>query len=213
MNILRRPNLLTALIVVVMTAGIALADGTLPEDTSTCDDGGVVTGVTGVTGSEEPGLEGATGVTGPTGDSGGGEDCDDPEVTGVTGVTGEEGEEAEVAGDPVDRQIECETAAGVEPSDGGGEEPEKLTGLDNAIAHVLANCLKNPQAPGLVNALERLAENKERHADHEAAKAARAEARAERKAVHDAWKAAKQEARGSSGHGQGHGQGHGNPHD
>jgi hypothetical protein len=52
----------------------------------------------------------------------------------------------------------------------------KLTGLDNAIQHVLANCLKNPQAPGLLVALQHLVENQTRHdaqqAAHDAQKAA-----------------------------------------
>ena len=47
-------------------------------------------------------------------------------------------------------------------------EPTKLTGLDNAIAHVLANCLKNPDAPGLVNALEHLVANQAKHEAHDA---------------------------------------------
>ena len=36
------------------------------------------------------------------------------------------------------------------------------TGLANAIQHVLANCIKNPQAPGLLNALEHLYANQQR---------------------------------------------------
>ena len=82
----------------------------------------------------------------------------------------------------------------------------KLHGLDNAIAHVLANCVKNPQAPGLLNALEHLAANQAKHEAHEAEKA-------ERKAAHDAAKAEKHA--GGPGHGKGHGSNgeHGNPLD
>ena len=83
----------------------------------------------------------------------------------------------------------------------------KLTGLENAIAHVLANCLKNENAPGLINALERLVANMERkeahdewkaerQAEREAAKAAREAARdaakAEREAAREAAKAARE---------------------
>ena len=96
-------------------------------------------------------------------------------------------------------------------------EATKGHGLDNAIEHVLANCLKNPQAPGLLNALERLAYNHERHEAHEEWKAekqaAKDERKAEREAAKDARKAEKDA--GTSGHGKGHGGagGHGNSHD
>lgn len=106
-----------------------------------------------------------------------------------------------------EREAACNEAAGIAPADGGTtgtsgdgstggtvEEPTKLTGLDNAIAHVLANCLKNQDAPGLVNALKHLVANQAKHEAHDAAKA-------ERKAEHDARKAE-----------HGHGGGHGNPH-
>lgn len=97
-----------------------------------------------------------------------------------------------------DRQAQCEEAAGlsedlpeVTSEEGEDGSDEKVTGLDNAIQRVLANCIKNPQAPGLLNALRHLAENRER-------KVARDEAKAERKAAHAAGKA----------HGKGHGKGH-----
>jgi outer membrane biosynthesis protein TonB len=65
-----------------------------------------------------------------------------------------------------DREAECNTAAGVDPSATAAPPTgEKLTGLDNAISHVLENCLKNPQAPGLANALEHLVANQERQAE------------------------------------------------
>lgn len=87
-----------------------------------------------------------------------------------------------------DRQAECEVAAGLSDEE-QDESEEKVTGLDNAIERVLANCIKNPQAPGLLNALRHLAENRER-------KMARDEAKAERRAAHDAAK--------SHGKGKGH---------
>lgn len=113
-------------------------------------------------------------------------DEDEPELTTESDDPAEE------------RQAQCEEAAGLsdehpELTSEGGEDgsDEKVTGLDNAIQRVLANCIKNPQAPGLLNALRHLAENRER-------KMARDEAKAERKAAHAAGKA----------HGKGHGKGH-----
>ena len=125
-------------------------------------------------------------------------------------TTGDEDEDTGETPDPVadpDREAACTTAAGIEPTDGTDDDADtKLHGVDNAIAHVLANCVKNPQAPGLLNALEHLAANQARHDAHEAEKA-------ERKAAHDAAKA--QKHAGGPGHGKGHGSNgeHGNPHD
>ena len=116
------------------------------------------------------------------------------------------GEGTDPVTDPV-REAACTTAAGIEPTDGTDDAADtKLHGVDNAIAHVLANCVKNPQAPGLLNALEHLAANQAKHEAHEAEKA-------ERKAAHDAAKAEKHA--GGPGHGKGHGSNgeHGNPLD
>ena len=121
-------------------------------------------------------------------------------------TTGDAGEAPDPVADP-DREAACTTAAGIEPTDGTDDASDtKLHGVDNAIAHVLANCVKNPQAPGLLNALEHLAANQAKHDAHEAEKA-------ERKAAHDAAKA--QKHAGGPGHGKGHGSNgeHGNPHD
>jgi len=49
---------------------------------------------------------------------------------------------------------------------------QDATGLAHAINTVEANCKKNLQAPGLVNALGHLVMNWQRHQAHEAAKAA-----------------------------------------
>src|SRR5947208_8339678 len=49
---------------------------------------------------------------------------------------------------------------------------QDATGLAHAINTVEANCEKNLQAPGLVNALTHLVKNWERHQAHEADKAA-----------------------------------------
>lgn len=101
----------------------------------------------------------------------------------------DEGEqEAEVA--QAERDAACDAAAGIEESplpEGG-----KLAGLDNALSRVLENCKKNLQAPGLLNALERLSENRAR-------KAARDEAKAERKAEREARKAERKAAKGQGG--------------
>jgi hypothetical protein len=112
----------------------------------------------------------------PTGEPTG-EPTDDP-TDGVGG--GDEADPARVAA--------CEEAAG-RPSEPSGE---KLTGLDRAIDRVLANCIKSPQAPGLVNALERLSQNLER-------KEAREEAREARKAAREAAKEARKAANQGGG--------------
>jgi hypothetical protein len=92
------------------------------------------------------------------------------------------------------------------PAEGELPSEETLHGLDNAIAHVLENCLKNPQAPGLLNALEHLAANQARHEAHEAAKAER---KAEREAAKAEREAEKAERKAEHAHGGSHGGGHG----
>lgn len=109
-------------------------------------------------------------------------------------------------GDTASREAQCRTAAGMSTvADGadasdatvaeGTTDEAKKRGLDRAIEVVLANCIKNPQAPGLVNALRHLVENRERHMALEAEKAARRASREARKAAHGA----------ASGHAKGHG--------
>ena len=90
---------------------------------------------------------------------------------------------------PADRAAACYAAAGLDPNATTSDVP--ATGLENAIQHVLANCIKNPQAPGLITALEHLYANQQRHAAHEAEKAAR-------QAAHDAEKAARKAAHEAS---------------
>ena len=87
-----------------------------------------------------------------------------------------------------DRVAECDEAAGASIDStgetarnstsnvGAASAPEKAP-LDQAIATVLANCTKNPQAPGLPNALRHLAANRERIAANEARRAERRTAR------------------------------------
>ena len=89
-----------------------------------------------------------------------------------------------------EREKACMDAAGMSGSTAGtGSGQVKTTGLDHAIEQVLANCIKNPQAPGLLNALRHLVANRDHHAALDAEKAAR-------KAAHDAAKAARQAANG-----------------
>ena len=92
-----------------------------------------------------------------------------------------------------DREKACMEAAGMstDSTAGGSSAQVKTTGLDHAIETVLANCIKNPQAPGLLNALHHLMANRDRHAAHDADKAAR-------KAAHEAAKASKGHGHGSS---------------
>ncbi len=81
---------------------------------------------------------------------------------------------------PTDREADCKKAAGRTHGEGGGglanggqgdvSGDRKTTGLDHAIQVVLGNCLKNPQAHGLPNALRRLTTNRDRHEAHEAEK-------------------------------------------
>lgn len=117
--------------------------------------------------------EGESGDTEESDDQGDqGDDCDAEDPNDGADESSDESTDAST--DPVDpeREAACNEAAGVDPN----AEPvpgddQKVTGLDNAIQHVLANCLKNPQAPGLVNALEHLVANQKRHELHDAWKA------------------------------------------
>jgi hypothetical protein len=91
------------------------------------------------------------------------------------------------------REKACNEAAGISADSTPAPTGTKTTGLDHAIERVLANCIKNPQAPGLLNALHHLVANRDRHAAHD-------EEQAARKAAHEAAKAAHQGAKGGKGH-------------
>jgi hypothetical protein len=114
-----------------------------------------------------------------------------------------------------ERVAECTEAAGLTGEDAPDEEPTpgEPTGLENAIAHVLRNCLRN-ENDGLVNALEHLHANMERKlgreerkaerkAEREARKAERNAAKAEREAERAAGKAEREAAKAAGQHGQG----------
>lgn len=115
------------------------------------------------------------------------EDCDLEEGEGSEEGSEEEAEAEEPDGSEeeavasADREAECRAAAGVDEHP--LPENERLRGLDNATSRVLENCVKNPQAPGLIVALERLAENR---AKKEARDEAKSERREEREARKDA---------------------------
>jgi hypothetical protein len=145
-----------------------------------------------------------TDATDPTGDAPQGDAqqaCDDDQGEDVSG---DETDATETPAPPADttnpdRLTECNTAAGVDPTAPPADPTVPLTGLDNAMAHVLANCLNNPDAPGLPNALAHLVANAERKALHDAAKAA---------GVHGH----SGEVHGNSANAPGHSGEHGNPH-
>jgi hypothetical protein len=103
---------------------------------------------------------------------------------------------------PGNREADCLEAAGMTEASTGGTESgaesdeSTETGLDHAIATVLANCIKNPQAPGLLNALRHLAANQARQEAHDAEKEAR-------RAAREAAKAEREASKGSHGSGAG----------
>ena len=149
------------------------------------------------------------------------ENCDDATETPRPEASGTDAETRDPAPSDAptttDRTTACNTAAGIDPSAPPiTESPEPVAGLDNAIAHVLANCLKDPQAPGLVNALEHLVANRDRKAahdaEHAAAAAQRDAAKAAREAAHDAHKAAIAAAHDAAGHGSSATHGHSGNH-
>jgi hypothetical protein len=149
------------------------------------------------------------------------DDTDDTDDTETPAPDEGAGVDGEVALEPTEERVkECTEAAGMTLADAPEEKPVpgEKQGLENAIAHVLWNCLRNDN-DGLVNALEHLQANLERkeereelraerraereaakvarEAAREAVKAAREAARAERKAAHEAAKAARKAAHAS----------------
>jgi hypothetical protein len=125
---------------------------------------------------------------------------------------------------PEGREGDCYEAAGLVDTDEDGEfsvdesygDVVAPFGQKHSMEVLLANCQKNPQAPGLLRALEvhqmhleRWEARAEMRAEREAAKAERAAARdaakAERAAAREAAKAARAAAKAAGGHGKGHG--------
>ena len=186
-------------------------EGDVPGDT---EDEGDVPGDTEDEGDVPGDTEDEGDVPGDT------EDCDDEAAVedDEAEVDEEESGEASQAGEFTAQQ--CSEAAGL----AAGEEPTvapvpgEKHGLENAIAHLLWNCLDHPNH-GLVNALtkhtlkldawlerqelkderkaERSAAKAERDAARDAAKAARDAAHAAAKAAREAAKAARTAAHGS----------------
>ena len=75
-----------------------------------------------------------------------------PEPTDATDSTGSSGESTHT-------QADCLTAAALDPSTDPTTVGLDAHGLQNALAHVLHNCIANPQAPGLLVALQHLSAN------------------------------------------------------
>jgi hypothetical protein len=124
------------------------------------------------------------------------QECEEPEGDGTT-APADEGNGDSKPAPSADRGAACKEAAGItdeagSPSGDGIEAPEKTTGLDHAVEVVMANCIKNPQAPGLLNALRHLVANRDRHMAHEQEKAAR-------RAAREAAKAARHHGHGGEG--------------
>lgn len=205
---------IVGVVLAMLSAGIGLAGGavdtsdepgpTVCEPTGeVVDDGGVVDSDEGsgegetvdqgdaVEAGEEPG---DTEDEGETED----EDCDEVAVEDDAEAASEE----DVVTQAQDFEPEdCTAAVGLEAGEAPEEAPTpgEQTGLENAMAHVLWNCLDHSNH-GLVNALTHLKENldarsvreearEERRAERGAAKAEREAAKAERMAVHEAAKA------------------------
>ena len=150
------------------------------------------------------------------------EECEDVEE----GEDLEEGEDVSPQGDPEAREAECNEAAGLVDEEGNAQSVEDAYadvaapfGQMHSMEVLLANCVKNPQASGLLRALENHARHLERwearaelRAEREAQKAerkaAREAAKAERAAARAEAKAARAEAKAAAGHGGGKGKGH-----
>jgi hypothetical protein len=108
------------------------------------------------------------------------------------------------------REGECNDAAGVDPS---RDKRDGATGLDNAIARVLANCIENASSPGLPNALRHLVANRERKAERDAAKAAGVHGNSANAPGHSGEHGGSSgTSHGNSANAPGHSGEHGNPH-
>jgi hypothetical protein len=147
------------------------------------------------------GDEGTSGDQGTSQDESSSKECEEPdESDGATDPgAGDETPQPAPPVDPAAREAECNAAAGQSTAAnvpggsagttaGGTQADVKKTGLDHAIEVVLANCIKNPQSQGLVNALRHLVANRDRHlaqqAEKDARRAAREAAKAARRAAH-----------------------------
>jgi hypothetical protein len=192
-----------SLVIALMSAGFALAGDSLRpprnklsaceptddpvEGSETVEDGDL--GESEEDGSEESDeTEGCEDVTEDT------ENAEDTEAPpDDEGVESDEGP----APEPTEERIaECTEAAGLTAADAPDEKPipGELKGLENAISHVLWNCIRNDN-DGLVNALEHLSANLERKELRDEAKEERESVKAEREAAKTVRKAAHEAAK------------------
>jgi hypothetical protein len=204
------------LVIALMSAGFALAGDSLRpprNEPSACEptEGPVEDGETVEDGDQGESEEGEAGESDES------EECEDvTEDTDPTDDAAAPGDDEGVESDegpalePTEERIaECTEAAGLTAADAPDEKPipGELRGLENAISHVLWNCIRNDN-DGLVNALERLLANLERKELRDEAKeerktakserkAEREAAKIERKAAHEAAKAEREAARAS----------------
>ena len=194
---------IVGLVVALTTAGFALAGGNAfdtseePQPTvcppagGTVDEGGTTDDTTVEDGTTvENGTTVEDGTTVDEGDQGDPAGCEDAADETNAEAPTDEGQSADQAAtEPTPERIaECTQAAGLTVADAPTEKPVggELKGLENAISHVLWNCMRNDNE-GLVNALQHLSHNLE-------LKQLREEAKAERKAAHDAAKAEREAA-------------------
>jgi hypothetical protein len=191
-----------SLVIALMSAGFALAGDSLRpprnklsaceptddpvEENETVEDGDL--GASEEDGSEESDeTEGCEDVTEDT------ENAEDTEAPADDeGVESDEGP----APEPTEERIaECTEAAGLTAADAPDEKPipGELKGLENAISHVLWNCIRNDN-DGLVNALEHLSSNLERKELRDETKEERESVKAEREAEREAAKTVRKAA-------------------
>jgi hypothetical protein len=190
------------LVIALMSAGFALAGDSLRpprnklsaceptddpvEENETVEDGDL--GASEEDGSEESDeTEGCEDVTEDTENA---EDTEPPPDD--EGVESDEGP----APEPTEERIaECTDAAGLTAADAPDEKPipGELKGLENAISHVLWNCIRNDN-DGLVNALEHLSSNLERKELRDETKEERESVKAEREAEREAAKTVRKAA-------------------
>ena len=186
---------IVGLVIALTTAGFALAGDTfdtseVPQPTACPPSGGTVDEGDTTEGGDTTEDTTEDGGTMGEGDQGDPADCEDTADEADASHDAEAPTDEAQAGDQQaatdpspERNAQCTEAAGLTAPDAPTEKPVpgELKGLENAISHVLWNCLQNDN-DGLVNALEHLSANLQR-------KELRDEAKAERKAAHEAAKA------------------------
>lgn len=186
------------LVIALMSTGFALAGDSLRpprNNLSACDP------------TDDPVEEGETVEDGDLGESEEDVSEESDETEGCEDVT-EDTEDTEAPADdegvesdegptlePTERIAECTEAAGLTAADAPDEKPipGELKGLENAISHVLWNCIRNDN-DGLVNALEHLSANLERKELRDEAKEERKAVKAEREAEREAAKTVRKAA-------------------